>query len=31
MRTNEKLTVMGDFKCKEVLWEEWSTVGGEES
>jgi len=28
---SENIIVMGDFNCKEVCWEEWSTEGGEES
>ena len=25
------LTIMGDFNCKEVNWEEWTTEGSDES
>ncbi len=28
---SNNITFMGDFNCKEVFWEEWTTDGGEES
>ena len=30
-KEGNKLLLMGDFNCKEVDWEEWSTTGSEES
>ena len=26
---SRNITIMGDFNCKEVLWEDWLTEGGE--
>ena len=31
LRESKNITLMGDFNCKEVCWEEWSTEGGKDS